>query len=249
MKKFLFVCGVPRSGTTALSRLIGKHPQIVMGTERYKFLYSQPDAVNADLFTKDRFFSFSEQDTNLLPNTEGRKAYYDSLLKKFDKAIYVGDKTPGIFNRYQTIFERFDQAKVLFIVRDIHQVASSWNVRALNSDQSRWKRDMDYKQAVTTWNDSLKKTIDAIDQGKDILVVNYNKFFDSEQNDPLNNLQKLLDYLRIDNDTKFEKGYLEICTKFTELKDKELTIFEGQQNYINQEANFELYNQILELSI
>jgi hypothetical protein len=252
MKKYLFICGVPRSGTTALSRLIGLHPQIVMGTERYKYLYRGENTLSIDLFTKDRFFDIKEEETNLLLDNEGRKSYYENAFKKFDNAIYVGDKTPGIYNWYNKILEEFKQVKFIFILRDIHQVASSWNVRALNSENSKWKKEMDYKQAVIEWNLALGKTKEALGKGVDLVIVNYNNFFKNQQNGVEiipNKLESLLEFLEIDNHPKFQKIYIESCKKFDELKNKELTIFEGQNEHINNNANFELYNEILKLAI
>jgi len=38
-KNYLFISGVPRSETSALTRLIGAHGQIALGMERYKYLF------------------------------------------------------------------------------------------------------------------------------------------------------------------------------------------------------------------
>jgi len=83
---YLFVCGVPRSGTTALARCLNRHPRVVLGIERYRhaLLNSSSEAdyqqelaavgVNyyCGLFDKGRFFDFRPSD---------RSAYAKLLLR------------------------------------------------------------------------------------------------------------------------------------------------------------------------
>ena len=34
-RQFLFMCGTPRSGTSFMASIVGSHPGIVLGVERY----------------------------------------------------------------------------------------------------------------------------------------------------------------------------------------------------------------------
>ena len=66
-KTTLIVTGVARSGTTALGELLNAHPLVGLGIERFKFQFLREDNFSADLFTRERFFDFRPEDTNLIP--------------------------------------------------------------------------------------------------------------------------------------------------------------------------------------
>jgi hypothetical protein len=53
-RNLLFVCGTPRSGTTAMQALLAGDDRIALGMERYGS-YLGAD-FNEGLFTKERFF-------------------------------------------------------------------------------------------------------------------------------------------------------------------------------------------------
>src|SRR5205807_10659654 len=63
-KRFLFVCGVPRSGTTALAQLLNYHPRIGIGIERFRSIAigSRGDEFRLTLYRKERFFKFRDGD-------------------------------------------------------------------------------------------------------------------------------------------------------------------------------------------
>lgn len=58
----LFICGCPRSGTTAMWEMLAQHPQILLGMERY-FRRFTPAKFKSTLFGIRRFFTFLTGDT------------------------------------------------------------------------------------------------------------------------------------------------------------------------------------------
>lgn len=52
----LFIAGCPRSGTTALTRYLNLHPEILLCIERYKYL--DPERITPDLFTFKRILNY-----------------------------------------------------------------------------------------------------------------------------------------------------------------------------------------------
>lgn len=176
----LFVAGCPRSGTTALTRLLNLHPDIVIGLERYKTLFSRSYEVSPALFHEDRFFDFRKDDTTFAPGSERRSeeatAFYDKARSKFPTAKFIGDKYPQFFRFYDRLFRKLPNARVIFIVRDPLYVAQSWQRRS--EDSSGWPERNDARRAVQYWNDALAYTLAYTQIKKNAFVlVDYEQFF------------------------------------------------------------------------
>lgn len=176
--KQIFVCGTGRSGTTALARLLNTHPEIVVGIERYKnrLMTAKSPAGLDELFTKERFFTFHPEDTNI--NLE--RSYLNDTAKakrKFDAATYIGDKVPNLYRRLELVDQAFADCIVVYVVRDPVHVAASWQRRATNPDDS-WPAENDYRKAVCDWNESIRLAAKARRVlGGRILYVAYERVF------------------------------------------------------------------------
>ena len=176
---YLFVCGTPRSGTTALARTLNYHPDIVLGVERFKLRYSDgeySDAQLHSLFAKDRFFAFSAEDTNVSPDMAFARKY-ELSKRKFDSAIYVGDKSPRLYERLRFLRRTFLACRIVFMLRDPYHVARSWQMRAMDPEDQ-WQRLNDYRAAVDEWNASIAHVARSIDMFRDdLIVVTYEQLF------------------------------------------------------------------------
>ena len=187
MPRYLFVVGQARSGTTALARVIGSHPEIVLGLERYKRLIP-PERLSAyvpALFTREQFFDFSTELTNLTPDAGPRfAAWYDRLTDKFDTATYLGDKLtdPAVI---PALAQQFPDSKFICIVRDVFEVAHSWQVRA-DDPSDRWGAQRGALKAVNHWNRAVETIAEASEQlpGR-VLTVDYTAFFGASNDAPL----------------------------------------------------------------
>lgn len=176
-QRLLFLAGLARSGTTALLHVLNAHPEVVVGMERYKRVVSGGiDRLSPELFTKERFFDFSDGETNQDPAEALRWGVdYAALEPKFDDATYVGDKMTTV--RFDAVHERLPEARFVFIVRDIDQVASSWDRRAQDASDS-WPERADARLSVERWNKSLRRIRRAVRQHPDLAtVVEYGRFF------------------------------------------------------------------------
>ena len=174
----LFVCGTGRSGTTALARLLNTHPDIVVGIERYKtrLMTAGPSTDLTDLFSKERYFNLAPGDTNI----DLERSYLNDTAKakrKFDSAVYVGDKVPNLYKRLDFLDDAFPDCVVVYIVRDPVRVAASWQRRATRTEDS-WPEENDYRQAVADWNESIRLARNAKRfLGRRILYVSYERVF------------------------------------------------------------------------
>ena len=145
--KILFVCGAPRSGTTAMHALLTEDPRIVMGMERYGAYLN--DEFGPQLFNKDRFFDFETD-----PRDKKRALpYYGALAKpRYDTATYVGDKIPLIYLCFDQVANIFPQAKFVVLLRNILDICNSYQNRKDNPKDD-WA--LSVADAVQHWNQLL----------------------------------------------------------------------------------------------
>ncbi len=241
---YLFLTGAPRSGTSALTELISSHEQISIGMERYKFLYKSGQ-LSKNHFDKDNFFSFKESETNI--NNESGKYvdYYRDLEQKFDAAEIVGDKYPQLYKYWNPLFEEFgENAKFVVILRDIHSVASSFNVRAMNP-KDKWPVENDYKAAVKIWNEALHHLEVALEGGRNIYVVGYSELFDGEACNVQAQLTELCEFIGVEVTDRIKSQHDEMAGSYVQkVKYKEKVVLDGQTGHINSHANFSLYEKL-----
>src|ERR1051325_7655702 len=132
-KRFLFICGCPRSGTTALWRLMVAHPKIVLGIERYVLLSFHHGALNPLLFEKSKFFDLQPGET-FYSDLVAFNRYYLQAQDSYDSATWVGDKAPPLYHDYAGIEENFENAHIIYSVRNIIDIAGSYQKRATDPD-------------------------------------------------------------------------------------------------------------------
>jgi len=243
--KYLFISGAPRSGTSALTELLSSHPKVALGMERYKFLYKK-SLVNKSVFEESKFFNFLEEQTNINSTSGKYVDYYSGLVDKYKKCSILGDKYPQLYKFWDSLYEEFGESgKYLFIIRDIEDVASSFNIRAENP-KDKWPEENDYKKAVQIWNESLDIAEKNIDRGSDICVVSYAKLFDSEKYCVETEMGKISQYLNLTLDDKLCSMHLKMSSDYTQkIKYREKCILDGQAKYIEQHANIDLCNKLV----
>lgn len=174
---YLFLAGVARSGTTALRRILGSHPDIAVGMERYKKLWGPRIAeLGPELFEPERFFDYSDGLTNITPDVPWAQERLVDLEAKWATARYRGDKMTVI--RARALWERFPQARFVFIVRDISLVASSWERRAADPDDTGWHDGAGADRAVAAWNTAVGRVLHAVrTRPEQAIALDYTRFF------------------------------------------------------------------------
>jgi hypothetical protein len=243
--KYLFVSGAPRSGTSALTELLSSHSKISIGMERFKSLYNKKK-ITKELFTEKMFFDFNTDQTNIGMEAGKYVEYYKKLKEKYKQSEIVGDKYPQLYKFWPALFDEFGiDGKYIFIIRDIEDVASSFNVRAQNP-KDKWPIENDYRKAVEIWNQSLEKANNEVKKGQDIFIVSYSKLFDIEEFDSRDELKRMLDYLNLDVSSAMLEEYTQMCEKYIAVvKPKVKVVLSGQVDYIKTNANYELYNNLI----
>ena len=237
-RNYIFVCGAPRSGTTAITQLLNFHPNIVIGIERYKNV-KRADLCE-QLFTAERFFDFRQSDTNVLfPGT------YLKLREKYRDATWIGDKWPRYYTRYEELFEKFEDCVVIFMLRDVHAVASSWNKRAENP-ADRWPESNDYTRAVEEWNLSLKRTLEFKRKYKNrLLIVEYEQLFSGD----IVIFKRILHRLNLAMPKPLLRRFRGITRNWDERSRKPLAQREGQTDFVNAHADMQSCAKLRRLAL
>ncbi len=173
----LFVAGLARSGTTALHRVLDAHPDVALGIERYKRLWGgRIGEIDERAFDRDRFFDWSEDLTNITPDLGWAARQIAALDAKWDTARHRGDKMTTV--RAQKLWQTIPEARFVFIVRDVAEVAASWERRARNEADLGWRRDLGAEAAVAASNTALRRIRRAVRQRPEhACVVHHQSFF------------------------------------------------------------------------
>lgn len=239
MKKYAFICGTARSGTTALWRLVTAHDDVAIGVERYIVKALGSDFIGKDHFEKERFFDLQNGDTFM--KSLDAYPYYKELRKRFEGCKLYGDKIPRLYERYDLLDRVFDIPKVLFIVRNLFDVASSYNKRVAGGKN--WKKTRDAKVAVADWNKSVLQTLEHFSTS-DILIVEFEGLFSGKAN-----VQRIFDFLGLDYNAKVGAAYKELVGQGEKIKtERETWLSEEEKQYICLHGRFDAYRKLITLS-
>lgn len=246
-RKYLFVCGPPRSGTTALGRCLNFHPRIVLGRERYKYRLLAREQNGFDyrgLFAKDRFFRFDPQDSNI---DLGAK-FYEVAVEKYDSAAYVGDKIPRLYRSISFLLRTFSPCRVIYVLREPVSVAASWQRRADDPDDS-WPPGSGYERAVDEWNHALAIVNEfKWRAGDQLTVVRFSDLFGEHCREAFRTLFRRLD-LSTESPGASRAWFDQIVLYSTTTRPPVLRHGVSQEllDYVARRADYDLYRQVCAL--
>ncbi len=147
---FLFACGVPRSGTTLLQRMLNHHPDLAVANDTH-FIPRALELTNKSLIQKAQAGLPIELTPELINNVRNYhrswrlgideneffavaansetyqqlvSGLYGSLTRNSNKRL-AGDKTPDYLRRLELLHGLFPAAKLIHILRDGRDVALS----------------------------------------------------------------------------------------------------------------------------
>ena len=150
-KRFAFITGCSRSGTTALTRLVNRHPRVAIGFERFNRRAGAGE-LSPELFEAERFRRFDSADSH----HTGWKGdeIREPVLEKIATAEVVGDKLPQLIGRMGQL-SRFHDPAVIFILREPYAIAKSFDRRARNP-KDKWSDGRDFRRAIKEFNAAVQ---------------------------------------------------------------------------------------------
>ena len=168
----IFIVGMPRSGTTLISKMLSRHSSIHISPETHYLAHDWRINKGLDLSVRTNRTNFirefvtgpwfeelaierSELEQKFLDDSSCTfRRIFEFILreqaKKHGKQIY-GEKTPGHYEHVDTLLDWFPNARVIFMMRDPRAVAAStidtpFGSRFVNFHARRWNR------ANEVWN-------------------------------------------------------------------------------------------------
>lgn len=235
---FLFICGCARSGTTALWRLLTEEKSLAIGLERFIGKLDGGFKLSQSLYSKKRFFTYKDGDTHFSALNANRytKTYYPELIKYYENASYHGDKIPKLYNYLDKLNKKFKGSKVIFIHRNIFDVANSYEARR-RLENHQWNRN--YKRAIKEWNDSMKAILTYKGE-TEVLIVSYENLFYGKFD-----IGIITKFLGIDR-TQLDKSIIEFRKKAKDpVKDKIDNLRPNHKKNILLNARFKAYTMLL----
>lgn len=173
-KKHLFICGTPRSGTTAMLRFVNADSRFALGVERYGTRFFQ-HKLTPDLFEPERFARIEKGDT-FYDDLDKFSPLYARILARMPDATYVGDKIPMLYRKLDWLLESIPDAKVIVMVRNIFDIAASYEERANNLADASWDRKRRTAEAIRDWNETMV-ALKRKAGNKQVYPVMYEDFF------------------------------------------------------------------------
>ncbi len=234
-KKYLFIAGCGRSGTPALTTIIGSHARIVLGMERYNRLM-RPDnfKLSKAHFAKERFINVQDGDTGY--DDFYRHQLHLDIPEKWDNSEFYGLKYPPADRVYNKLKEAFGSFHYLYIYRNIFDVAESWNRNAASG--TKWPAKQDYIQAVKRWNTSLNSTLNLIKRGEPIICIKYEDLFFSDKS-----IEPVFEKLGLPIDENVLKALATARKLSGSKKLKKGALSKEEHDYVAANARFNLYEE------
>ncbi len=230
----VFVIGCERSGTTPLVRLLGAHPNIALGMERYKFILREmrtqrsPELLTPAHFERDRFLDFRPTDTNLVPPRFAE--FYARIEQRFDAGTitWAGDKVlpPDTFTTL-ALANHFPGARFVFTFRDLLRVASSFDVRAQDPEDPDWPARNDHEIAYRHWVEALDATDALVAKVgvERVFLVRPRRLY--QRNGEM--YRAMFAFLGLDTDPSVDAQFEGLCAKWHGRQEKPLVLDEPTQ--------------------
>lgn len=160
---YLFVGGVPRSGTTLLQRIMGAHPKVYAGPE-FDFIPAGIMALRERMRTAievGRISEIVDEETLDVAFRDFLHRIFQEKLKREDREIFC-EKTPASALFFPELIDLFPESHFVVVIRDPRDVANSMRV-VRNKAVSQKKRPPRFVRSVAASVEEMNQFFQAID--------------------------------------------------------------------------------------
>ncbi len=195
-KKVIFICGLPRSGTTLIEQILSSHSQVSgQGELQYLPWGLEQTYLKEGKFDKLKFDLTLSENQNLLADI-----YYRKLKSHNIDEPVIADKMPLNFLLIGLISICFPNSKIILTKRNPKDVCFSIYRTSFTSDDMNWSFSEEdildyyelYTKTVNFWSSKLKDKI---------CEINYENLISDNENE----VKKMLNFCELD----FEKECLD----------------------------------------
>jgi hypothetical protein len=234
MPEVLFLSGVARSGTSALVNLCNVHPRMLIGQERYFYLFRK-NLIAPGHFEKGRFLDVQPGDTHA---QAGLKLGRGDPGARFDQARWVGDKYPPLFRHFDHVLAAFPAARYLYILRNPLSVIESYDARHRNPGDN-WAHS--WQDGLADWNESVARVAALpADRLRQFVLVQYEDLYGSV--DAMNQL-----FARLDLPPLPQARLAPFAEKFAGLRDKPVARRDDLRAAVARRADWAAYGRLCDL--
>lgn len=231
----LFVCGCPRSGTTAFADYLNQQKEVLLCQERYKDINRK---VTWDLFTFERIMDFRPEETKRPPGLDLERFVqrHAQILARKDPAEikWIGDKGPSYVRLMDELSGNNPGARFIVLYRPLEEVAESWQARADNPKDP-WPSERGFEKAVEIWNGAMRKTRRFIQSSSvpRVLVINYHDFF--SRNEAV--APQIYRFLGLELDESVSGTWHEASLKFQNERRRKDSLSQEQRAVLEKQAD------------
>ncbi|SFH66454.1 Sulfotransferase family protein [Nocardioides psychrotolerans] len=163
---------------------------------------------------------------------------------QFDRASHVGDKLTVA--RLQVLWEQHPTARFVCIVRDVAEVAASWDRRATTVTDRGWPESLDARKAVEFWNQHNARIRRAARiRPEQVAVVEHSSFF----GDPdAHALRRVLAGLDLAVTPEVETAFAAAHARYADVSAQERLLSAEAQLFLERHADLRLWRSLRRLA-
>ena len=189
--KIIFICGMPRSGTTLIEQILASHKN-VSGAGELIYLHK---SIKESFFTKGILDPSIVKEDIDSDRTKLNDDYFNLLELHNLDAKYITDKAPQNFWWIGFIKIFFPESKIIHCTRDPKDICLSLYKNSFASNDMNWSYSQEnivkyfkiYKDIMNFWNENI---------GEFIHEINYEKLISDKNNE----IKKLLNFCNLEPD-------------------------------------------------
>ncbi len=232
-KKIIFICGMPRSGTTLVEQILSSHPEVYGAGE---LLYLE-NSINKNFLENN---IINRQKIIDLQSSSSENVFLDYLkyfdIYNLDKKI-ITDKTPQNFKWIGFIKIFFPNAKIILCQRNPKDNCVSLFKNNFPASTMNWSFDQEeiakyyneYHKLINFWKDKIPN---------DIYELNYERLIEDNKGE----IDKLLEFCNLDLSEKCYK-----FTKFSKTPIKTVSVSQASKPIYKDSINsFDPYQNHLQ---